>query len=285
MELQYDVRAAIHEVIFSRVTDLDSLRTCPKAELLYMLFEKEFRPVDQLPHGVDSYSPGMDKIVLIPMMHRSRLYFESLHRAEVLTASGIRAICHNGSHHYYVCLEDSSLVEKINAIEDVNAHNDTWWKNLARGSGLDLLAIMDDPVDDPLALALPVPEPEPVVLALPPPVPPLALPPPLYLQPMEFKFPCGDKTLSIHLDGFSHQSGIRRAYAKCPWPHGNCFKYCHFTGFDQPWKCVAYVLAYMRAGVMHDDKYGHQGCGVHNGNDLEGEMPAVLFDPAIAGPG
>ena len=98
---------------------------------------------------------------------------------------------------------------------------------------------------------------------------------------MHFAFPAREEIV-IRLDGKSHQSGIRRAYCKCPF-QPDCYKYTHLSVFPEPWQSVAYILAYMRAGaaVEVDSKARHQAVPVAHGDDLRDEMLAILFDPSL----
>jgi hypothetical protein len=106
---------------------------------------------------------------------------------------------------------------------------------------------------------------------------------PVVLGPMSFIFSYpGEhgRTIECKVDGFSHSSGIRRAYAKCiATGHVNCFKYTQLNIWPHAWMGVAYVLEYMRRGAGLPDKASHIAI-----NDptiaelalLEGEMPEVL---------
>ena len=82
--------------------------------------------------------------------------------------------------------------------------------------------------------------------------------------------------MQVNLDGFSHHCRVRRVYCRCPF-HESCFKYCQLTVFPEPWQAVAFVVACMRAGAPLDDKVAHQRCGVTNGDHLQDDMPAILF--------
>ncbi len=100
------------------------------------------------------------------------------------------------------------------------------------------------------------------------------------LGPMRFAFPCGDGMIEVKLDGFSHTSGIRRAYAQCRCDgHEKCFKYTQLNIWPAPWMGVAYVLLYMRRGVGLPDKIAHtiiDDPTVAELALLEVEMPDIL---------
>ena len=100
---------------------------------------------------------------------------------------------------------------------------------------------------------------------------------PASLGPFAMTFEAGGgKMMQVNLDGFSHHCRVRRVYCRCPF-HEACFKYCQLTVFPEPWQAVAFVVAYMRAGAPLDDKVAHQRCGVTNGDHLQDDMPAILF--------
>ena len=77
------------------------------------------------------------------------------------------------------------------------------------------------------------------------------------LLPQSVAFPCGGKELSLHLDGYSHASRVRRAFATWPF-HNQCFKY-RSPGpyYPQPWMVVAVVLQFCRKGGLARGKRAH----------------------------
>lgn len=82
------------------------------------------------------------------------------------------------------------------------------------------------------------------------------------------------------MEGATNQAS--GAFSRCPF-HPDCYKYRHLTVFPRPWQSVAYILAYMRAGaaVEVDSKAKHQAVPVAYGDDLEDEMPAILWDDSL----
>ena len=103
------------------------------------------------------------------------------------------------------------------------------------------------------------------------------------LGPMAFRFAFGDREISVHLDGFSHTSRIRRAYAKCACDgHVDCYKYTSLARWPLPWHGVAFVLAYMRQGLGLPDKAAHVETGDPDMLVVEAmldEMLAILVAP------
>ena len=74
---------------------------------------------------------------------------------------------------------------------------------------------------------------------------------PAVLEAMNFRFDCGEKSFLICLDGYSHQSGRRRVYAKCPIDgHIDCYWYTFLHQHRFPWQAVAYILGYITKGVQ-----------------------------------
>ena len=172
----------------------------------------------------------------------------------------------------------------FNSIDNPALTADAVFKGMLQDHGVSAVAILPPDVEHaPLDVHAPS-APHPLV-ALPAPVAPLPLPPAMapelfMLSPKNFEFTYHDTNLTISLDGYSHVSGKRRAYCKCPSPdHVDCYKYQHVTNFDAPWKAVAYILVYMRTGYLTKSKGEHQKVEPSE-SDLEevfDEMPAFLF--------
>ena len=124
----------------------------------------------------------------------------------------------------------------------------------------------------------------------PPPAAPL-LPPPrpshgaLFLEPQTFVFSChtaeGEKELRVHLDGFSHQSRRRRAYAQCPHVgHTSCHHYRFMDTFTHAWQSVAHIVVSVRQGILAEDKREHLRQHKPSEAELDAvqhEMPAILW--------
>ena len=224
------------------------------------------------------------------MLLRSKKYLEMLLGLDALFERGLHCFHHGGTHNYYLCLENLLDMAAIRAIEDVASTPDKTWKELlmAEARGRDALA------DAELAKA----DAEYAALALlPPPLPaaPPVAPPPRakklkkdfkVLEAMSFKFPVetatGQKQVSISLDGFSHQSGRRRAYCKCVHEnHVNCHLYIFLHNYGHAWKAVASLLISLRAGILAEDKMEHKRLYAPSDADIESvraELPDILFD-------
>jgi hypothetical protein len=277
VQLSYRVQHAIQESLHDRIVDLDKLNQCSKLELLYLLIHRGWRPVDALPPVAKLFVPGGPYIALLSNLPRSRLYFESLLRFAEILRDGFASISHEGPHSYYLCLQHPELAIAINAIADVKTHKDAYYKQL----------MIDGGVAPPEALMAIVAGEEPDVGE---PLPPVAAPmPPVIIMDIpeawktqKLPFPCGGAEIYVNLDGFSHQSGIRRAYCKCPF-HESCYKYTHLTSFPTPPQAVAFIVAYIRAGEGLGSKEEHRSCGVFDGDHLLDEMPVLLQSPLILG--
>ena len=164
---------------------------------------------------------------------------------------------------------------RINAIINTGAHNDTYYTNILHevGGGSNaphLPNVLGDVVDHSSI--------EQVVSVPLPPVP--ALVQSLwYLAPISWVSQTDDpdNTLTVSLHGFSHGSGNRRCYSRCPW-HRDCFKYCFLSSFPEPWQTVVYVLKCQHLGVVCPTKKAHKEVTISNGDDLRAEMPEQAFD-------
>jgi hypothetical protein len=99
-----------------------------------------------------------------------------------------------------------------------------------------------------------------------------------------FKMECssGIKQQSIALDGFSHTSKRRRAYAECVHDdHDECHFYNMLHNFSEPWMAVATILYQIRAGALVKDKWEHKQLPLPTEAevaDLRAEMPKLLFE-------
>lgn len=101
---------------------------------------------------------------------------------------------------------------------------------------------------------------------------------------MTFRFGCGEGFVSVNLDGYSHASGLRRAYAKCP-NHTKRFKYSSLARWEKPWMAVAFVLIYMRRDIDAADKLAHLQVPEPTKEELNdgvGEMPIILYDMPVS---
>ncbi len=218
-----------------------------------------------------------------------------------------------GTHNYYCCLLDLVDVAPLVAIEDVARTKDDVWKQLLHRervpSAADRPALAD--IGDVLAIEADAPDLGPdehvdeVVEAVVggagrgravargrgrggrgvPRIVPAAPHVAVEFGPLTFKFPCGDVQIEIKLDGFSHTSGIRRAYAKCP-RHADCFKYTQLNIWPHPWMGLAHVLLYMRAGQCAgcETKMDHRFLLDPSHDEIlaiEGEMPDMLKAPGF----
>lgn len=108
--------------------------------------------------------------------------------------------------------------------------------------------------------------------------PPHALPTPHQME-REWIFQVGDMGVCIKLDGFSHASTRRRAYARCPY-HASCFKYATLLSFPEPWMAIGSILVYLRAGAKAEDKREHQQVPTASITDMMevvDEMPPEMF--------
>ena len=59
-----------------------------------------------------------------------------------------------------------------------------------------------------------------------------------------------------------------------------CFKYVFMDTFDEPWKSVAYLLCYLRRGILCSSKAEHMALDPITDGEMDAvhdEMPAMLF--------
>ena len=94
-------------------------------------------------------------------------------------------------------------------------------------------------------------------------------------------FDAGGRPVTIRLDNSSHSSRVRRCYAKCPWHEGeNCTKHIQLNQYDAVWKCVAYVLFYMKMGSIAESKAKHWETIPDDAaiNSVKDELPRELIE-------
>ena len=216
-------------------------------------------------------------------MLKSRLYLLALTKLDEIFRKGILSIDHRGPHHYFLCLLKLSNLTPLNALADVSTTPDDHFKEMLKQSGEEEVLAVDDGPDVVAAevgelvahgLVAIVPQAPPAVA---PGVAPVLRP--VSLGPTGFSFQCLTHTISIRLDGQSHQSRRRRCYCKCPW-HDNCHKYVFLSSFDQPWEAFATVLMHMRVGALCITKGDHLSLPDASHAVLLSaydEMPAVVF--------
>jgi len=183
----------------------------------------------------------------------------ALTKLDDIFRNGVLCIDHRGPDHYFLCLLRLQNLTPLNALRDVSTTPDDHFKEMLKQSGEELLPVEDGPdvvaaaVDELVAQGLVA-----IVPQAPPAVAPGVAPVlrPVSLGPTGFSFQCLTHTISIRLDGQSHQSRRRRVYGKCPW-HDNCHKYVFLSSFDQPWEAFATVLMHMRFGALCVSKRDH----------------------------
>ena len=180
-----------------------------------------------------------------------------------------------------MCLLTLERLEAVNAIAHPESTADETWKGMLKPGATEVLPLeAGDAVSadvDPPALDLPV-----VPLA---PVPhPVAQPASdlRWMEPRGWPFDAGKgKQVIIRLDGYSHTSGVRRAYAQCPYDnHIDCYKYVSIKGWEHTWHAVAWILMYIRSGAECLDKNAHRSIPLPDVEDVESvkdEMPMELL--------
>ena len=203
------------------------------------------------------------------MLHRSQHYLDCVLDANDYFERGLLSLSHGGTMHYYMCIQRAQNFQAVNAIEDAGREPDSSWKRLMADLPLPAPAEVDiQEIED-----LP-PEPVPDPLAIVPLVPALPRMLPAHMKPQKFEFACGEHTISVHLDGFSHASGHRRAYGQCPYHKPErCYKYTVLSNFDKQWKAVAFVLCYLRRGDGISSKFEHMQVPPATEDDM-----AIVFD-------
>ena len=66
-----------------------------------------------------------------------------------------------------------------------------------------------------------------------------------------------DTDYDIHLDNFTHASGIQRAYGRCPCTHHKaCFRYAQVNMYDTIDETVAAVAAWQHHGSQQLEMLG-----------------------------
>jgi hypothetical protein len=279
--LQYRIAGALHDTGYDR-SDGNYLGLS-KVEVMYELLKQGFVSIESVKAFDHALTPHSPRGLWIGALLKSRVNFEALLQIDSIFAKGLSAMVHDGPHHYYNCLLKLDDLSSLNALEDVSVVGDAKFKELLRRlAPMALLCDGDndaDGDDDGIVLDGPVLALLPLPAARKPPRPHRVL----ALGAQEsWDFPCGDRVVTIRLDGFSHASSRRRAYSKCPWDHALCFRYGTLKAFPEPWMAVASILLYMRQGQFVEDKESHQRIPAPSPEDLaavRGEMPPMLFDP------
>ena len=192
-----------------------------KFELLFKLLYDGARPMSQLEGLAAIVWPDSEPVVSLAMMVRSKKYLEALVLREALWGLGLRCFHHGGAHFYYMCLLHLDDFTALNAIKDVGKTTNEQWKDLLRARGdAAALALADaeeaEPAEDSDGVLAHVGL---VAKTVPPPKKIAKTKDAKVLDAMTFKFKVetaeGPASLSIGIDGFSHTSRRRRAYAKC----------------------------------------------------------------------
>ena len=275
MDFDQTVPDPIFDIEFQRLDQAEArFGKLSKVELLLQLCQDGFRPMSAFAGSEPPQGPDSELKVFLPNLTRSKLYFVALLSRRSLFERGLRSISQRGPHAYYQCCLALSAFDELNAIVNVDSTPNETFKALLVGRPTEALAIEDDD-EDHAAI-------EDVV-----PLPPPRLPPPLAAAPragpgamtQRFVFPCptatGATPLTIHLDGWSHQSGRRRVYAQCLHDgHDRCHHYKFLHHFDEPWKAVAYLLCYIRGGRAAADKLDH----FRNTPPTEQDLQAVFSE-------
>ena len=245
-----------------------------------MLCQDGFLPTPNMTPAELKMLPGSEKLVCTGMLLRSKLYFQALLSRDELFARGLTIIYHDGPHHYYKCiLGEDADVDRINSIVDVSALLDSDWKLMLADAPVARLAALGDRASDSDGDEE---GPAPAAPLLPPPLPSHGA---LLLEPQTFLFSCdtaeGEKELRVHLDGFSHQSRRRRAYAQCPHVgHTSCHHYRFMDTFTHAWQSVAHIVVSVRQGILAEDKREHlrqHKPSEAELDDVQHEMPAILW--------
>ena len=102
--------------------------------------------------------------------------------------------------------------------------------------------------------------------------------------PMKFDFDCHGKVVTVHLDGYSHDTGNRRCYTACPYSsdgHVYCHKYIFVRSFEKQWHGFAFIILWMRAGaacLTHDEHMTVTEPTLAEFAVLEGDMPKLILD-------
>ena len=252
-----------------------------KLELLLAAFGTGFRPASLTAASL-MYKSGEETLVNLPMLRRSKEYLQALIMTEAFFAKGLARFYHAGPQYYYLCLLNLPHFDEVNAIEDVSSVSNQHWKKSLKESSCSHLvpALEDGPDDDGEALAV---VPVPPAVAVEPKA--LADDKARLFEPMSFCFDCetttGIRSLTISLDGCSHQSGRRRIYADCIHEgHERCRHYLFLHKFAAPWQACAALLVFIRAGITQPNKARHFEMDRPTDADLNSvlhEMPEALF--------
>ena len=93
-------------------------RCVSKLEVFFKLCASGWRPVDSIPAGAMEYKADSEKLVLVPMLRRSKDYFVALVRSPSLFDRGLLGISHYASANYYKCLLKLKEFTALNALTD-----------------------------------------------------------------------------------------------------------------------------------------------------------------------
>ena len=261
----YVVHCAVPDVT---LIDPCNMKNPGKLEMLFSLYSQNFRPIPAIEGTLEKTSRDSDdRIVLNGMLGRSAKYFEALMMLNTCFRRGLTVFHHGASHYYYTCLIAIDDLTGLMQIENPSMVHDDVWKGILKAENpkalMDAEAVDQRGRDDgPEGLpALPAaPKGKAKAKAKARAIPAGAIVErPAVLEAMNFRFDCGEKSFLICLDGYSHQSGRRRVYAKCPIDgHIDCYWYTFLHQHRFPWQAVAYILGYITKGVSARDKVEHK---------------------------
>ena len=256
-----------------------------KLELLFLLFQDGYRPLTYVDNAL---TRAGDKFVAMSGLLRSKPYLRCILDADRVWERGTEQIVHDGAHHYYECLlqfdtpEQHMEVARLGPNPSIIA-DEEFKKLLQRVLGHEVRlalvpggdvehAVVDGDVVEGGGLgAAPV-------------LPPLVGGIADWMQPQSFPIVIDASTdppvrITVHLDGFSHQSGRRRCYAQC-CQHVSCHKYVFLSSFGEPWEAFAFITLWMRRGYHLADKTAHYRMEPPLGSDLASvydEVPAFFL--------
>ena len=264
-------------VVHCAVPDVTLVDSCEnqhmvKLEILFRLYGQNFRPVPAIAGTLGKTSrDDADRIVMNGMLGKSTKYFEALMMLNTCFRRGLATFHHGASHYYYVCIATIDDLSCLAEIENPSTVNDDFWKSILKAKNPKALmdaeavgqrSLEDGPEGLPALPAAPKGKAKARGRAKRKATPALAgaiVERPAVLEPMNFRFNCGEKSFAICLDGYSHQSGRRRVYAKCPIEgHTDCYWYTFLHKHDEPWQAVAYILSCVTKGLAASDKVAHK---------------------------
>lgn len=276
------VVACVGDVFFERKSQVSGDWTSiSKVEAAYMLMAEGFRPVNRLSVDDIMLGPASDLQFLVPNILKSIKYFQVLLQRASVFSKGLDMICQRAPHFYYECLLQMEFLNRFNALLNISRMADNEFKLMLKDGGLDIEdeLVDEDELEGPIEVVPLLVVPFLVVPKAP------AIVRPAHLDPKHWTFSCGAAVFNIHIDGFSHQSGVRRAYGKCPCPgHRDCFKYVHLSTVDHTWEAIAFILAFARKGLLASDKTEHRAMELPTAAEIEflkDEMPVELLVDAL----